>query len=131
MANVNEIYGSGNFLKAADLQGRRHTVVISDWEISESKFGKQIVLSFEGKDKKLSLNKTNAQMITNLLNTDNPDNWVGKAISLRPDKTQNPEGAMVDCIRVDFELPEQPVAMAASVGAQAAASVGDEEEIPF
>ena len=132
MAKANEIYGGGNYLKAADLQGKRHTVVIDTWEVAESQFGKQIVLGFEGKDKKFSLNKTNARMITNLLGTDDTDEWVGKAITLRPDKTQNPDGAMVDCIRVDFELPEQP---ARGMGAHAAASFsglsGSDDDIPF
>lgn len=115
MANVNEIYGGGDFLKAGDLQGKRVAVVIESWDVQESFGSKQIVLDFVGKDKRFSLNKTNARMITQLLKSDDPDEWIGKAISLRPDKTQNPEGALVDCIRVDFELPEQPRAQAASV----------------
>ncbi len=51
-------------------------------------------------------------MIESLLNTDDPEEWIGKSISIRPDKTQNPEGALVDCIRVDFELTEQGKAQA-------------------
>lgn len=104
---VSDIIGGGAYLKAADLQGKRHAVTIEAWEIEEGKFGRQIVLSFVGKDKKLTLNKTNARMITNLLNTDDLDAWIGHAITLRPDRTPNPDGAMVDCVRVDFELPEQ------------------------
>jgi hypothetical protein len=114
MAKITEIYGENSFLKAVDLQGKRHTVVIESWDIQESFGSKQIVLDFVGKEKRFSLNKTNARMIAQLLDTDDTDEWIGKAISIRPDKTQNPEGAMVDCIRVDFELPEQPKAQASA-----------------
>lgn len=135
MAKVNEIYGGGDFLKAGDLQGKRHTVVIESWDIQESFGSKQIVLDFVGKEKRFSLNKTNARMVTQLLDTDDTDEWIGKAISIRPDKTQNPEGALVDCIRVDFELPEQPKEHAAANSFGAAEHYRREEisddQIPF
>lgn len=134
MAKANDIYGGGDFLKAADLQGKRHPVTIESWEVKESQFGKQIVLSFVGKDKKFSLNKTNARMITDLLGTDDTDEWIGKTISLRPDKTQNPEGAMVDCIRVDFELPEQVAAAPSYTGVSNYGShvkPQDDSDVPF
>ncbi len=135
MAKISEIYGEGNFLKAADLQGKRHVVVIDSWDVQESFGSKQIVLDFVGKEKKFSLNKTNARMITQLLGTDDTDEWIGKAISIRPDKTQNPEGALVDCIRVDFELPEQPKGQTQAAGASGK-EFGDQvqphdDDIPF
>jgi len=132
MANINDIYGGGDFLKAADLQNRRHAVTIQSWDMQDSFGSKQIVLTFVDKDKKFSLNKTNARMISQLLRTDDPDEWVGKTISLRPDKTQNPEGALVDCIRVDFELPEQAQAATATsfVGSNNY-TTGADDPIPF
>ncbi len=134
MATVTEIYGGGEFLKAADLQGKRHTLIIESWDLQESFGSKQIVLNFVGKEKRFSLNKTNARMIESLLNTDDPEEWIGKAISIRPDKTQNPEGVLVDCIRVDFELPEQSKNQpAGSVFAvqEGRAREDDSSEIPF
>lgn len=139
MANANDIIGGGEFLKAADLQGKRHVVVISEWDVQDSFGSKQIVLSFEGKTKKLGLNKTNTRMIIELLGTSETDDWIGKAITLRPDKTQNKEGAIVDCIRVDFELPEQPARVASQAsgfpthtgGYQPGDGGGQEDNIPF
>lgn len=137
MAKINEIYGDSNFLKAADLQGKRCTVVIEAWDVQESFGSRQIVLNFVGKEKRFSLNKTNARMIAQLLDTDDTDQWIGKAISIRPDKTQNPEGALVDCIRVDFELPEQRAASAPTgsvfspEGSRIMQGETDDSQIPF
>lgn len=120
--NIDDHYsGGGNYLKAADLNGRRMTVTISVVKLETMKEGdKKLVLSFEESEKTFTLNKTNAQMIANLLQERDAGKWIGTTISLRPDKTQDPTGKIVDCIRVDFELPPQKYPQ--SLGGRVAAS---------
>lgn len=90
----------GNFLKAADLQGRR--VVVEIDRVSEEDLGseKKPVLWFIGKDRGLVLNKTNANAIQDILGTDETDDWHGQRVVLHPAKTDF-QGKRVDCIRVD------------------------------
>ncbi|HKP75325.1 MAG TPA: hypothetical protein VJT67_07255 [Longimicrobiaceae bacterium] len=92
----------GNYLKAADLGGRRVTVTFEEITLEEMKGegGKKLVVSFVGKDKKLILNRTNADTITDILGTDETEDWIGKSIVLFPSKTSY-QGKRVDCIRVD------------------------------
>lgn len=106
--DINNVYTSNsNYLKADDLRGRRVDVVISSAEVE--KIGgdsEKIVLSFEGKEKKLVLNITNARMIASLLESTDTKDWIGREITLRPDKTTY-QGDLVDCLRVDGVLPGQ------------------------
>ena len=112
--NIFDVYGDSKWLKAADLKGRKVKVRIQDWSTTEfsqqnGTTRKQIVLSFHGAEKKLGLNKTNAQVIASL-HGDDPDQWLGCEISLYPTKTQNQSGQIVDCIRIDafVEKPAKP-----------------------
>ena len=143
--NVDDIYGSGNganYLRANDLiingQPKRVALTIENVtsETNFDKTGKQLVLSFVGKDKRFGLNKTNANMLCNLFNTRNALDWIGKTITLRPDKTQNKNGETVDCIRVDFELPPQvpftpPAQAAQQQYAQTQSQPIAADDIPF
>lgn len=119
--NIDQFY-AGSYLKAADLNGRRATVTIAAVEATVIKEGDapKLQLSFEGTDKKFTLNKTNAAMLAELLRTKNAREWVGSTISLRPDKAQDPSGRTVDTIRVDLELPAQKNANSAGARAVAA-----------
>ena len=111
---LNEVYTSGgNFLKAADLAGRTVRVRISAVGVHEFEDKKkQIVLSFEGKEKKLGLNVTNANSIAKILG-DDTDNWIGGEIKIYPTTTDFGDKKDVPCIRVVEELPpeanEEPV----------------------
>ena len=94
----------GNYLKAADLNGRKVPVKIAAWEVADFDDGKKIVLSFVGKDKKLAINLTNSNTITEILGTDETDEWIGHMIVIFPTKTMF--GAkMVDCVRVEAYVP--------------------------
>jgi len=105
--NINNIYQSNsNYLKVADLKGRRVDVTIASAEVELIQDVEKIVLGFEGREKKLILNITNARMIAELLNATDTEVWIGKEITLRPDKT-NYQGDLVDCLRVDSVLPNQ------------------------
>lgn len=101
--NVNEIYPSGKSLKAEDLKGHTVKVKISGTEVKKFDNGNKVILSFEGKEKGLVVNKTNAKIIASAYGPDT-DHWVGKAIEIYPDKTMF--GAdLVDCIRVRIPAP--------------------------
>jgi hypothetical protein len=103
--NINNVYTStSNYLKAADLQGRRVDLTIEAAEIETIQDVEKIVLSFKGKEKRFILNITNARMIAELLNATDTEQWIGKEITLRPDKTTY-QGDLVDCLRVDSVLP--------------------------
>ena len=65
----------------------------------------QITLAFEGKEKELGLNATNARTIAALLG-DETNEWKGKQIKLYPTKTDF-AGEMVDCIRIVQDVPPE------------------------
>jgi len=73
-----------NFLKASDLQGRRIVVTIDHVGLEAVGRDKEQkpVCYFAGKDKGLVLNKTNANKITQLLGTDEMDDWQGGKVVL-------------------------------------------------
>lgn len=110
MVDVNKYYASNsNTLKASDLPpGKEVPVVIS--AITESEFdddaggkkSKKLVLKFQGKEKGLALNKTNATTIA-AANGPDTDHWIGKKIFLYATKVSF-GGEMVDGIRVRAEL---------------------------
>lgn len=113
--STDDIYGSSSaFLKAEDFKlpnGKfgRTDVKISDFEVVSQQDGKrQIVLFFEGKDKKLGLNKTNAERIGAHVGSKVPDHWKGWTIRLIVEKVQDPSGRPVDSIRVSTEFALNP-----------------------
>jgi len=55
-----------------------------------------LFLAFKGADKKLGLNVTNGQIIEAVTGDADPDNWIGKTITLRCALCKGD-----DCIRVD------------------------------
>ena len=96
--NINEVF-SGSFLKADDLKGKTVTVTISAIEIKEFDDGKKIVIAFQGKDKCLVVNKTNANIIAENLRSQDTDDWVGERITLTIKKVEF-QGRLVPAIRV-------------------------------
>lgn len=107
---VSEFYqNESRWLKAEDLQKRKHKVVIDSLEIVDfqEKNGKKerkVGLILQGKQKGLMLNKTNAKIIATQ-HGDNMEQWSGKEISIYPTQTDF-GGEMVDCIRVEMPVPE-------------------------
>jgi hypothetical protein len=95
-----------NFLKAADLQGRRVTVTISHVKFEDIGDDHKPVVYFRGKDKGLVLNKTNGNMIAEVAGNDDTDNWGGVAIVLYPTRVDF-QGKRVDAIRCDRPEPGQ------------------------
>jgi hypothetical protein len=128
---LSDIYESNSqFLKAADLGGQKPVVEIETAEIRENNYGgekkKQIVLTFVGKDKVLGLNFTNATRISQLIGTEDFEDWIGWRIRLYTDQTKLQNGQTVDCIRIFPDLPEQT-----HEKARAATAGGETEDIPF
>lgn len=132
--NINAAFPS-NYLKAADLQGRRALVLISHIEMEDvGDEGKKPVLHFQGKDRGLILNKTNAAMLVEICGTPETDQWRGVGIVLYPTRVDY-QGKRVDAIRIDY--PQEQVTQARPQFApppQAQAPTGDElgsNDIPF
>jgi hypothetical protein len=69
------------YLKAADLQGRNISVTISHVEMRDVGDDNKPVLFFQGKDKGVVLNKTNANNIA-IAYGDDTEEWVGKEVVL-------------------------------------------------
>ena len=95
----------GQYLKAADLQGKRVSVVIERVDLEDIGGDQKPVLHFRGKTRGVVLNKTNANAIWAINGSDDTDEWPGTSIVLFPSKTDF-QGKRVDCIRVD--PPDQP-----------------------
>jgi hypothetical protein len=90
----------GQYLKAADLQGKRVRVVIDKVEMEDIGGETKPVLHFRGKNRGVVLNKTNANAIWGINGSDDTDDWPGTEIVLFPSKTEF-QGKRVDCIRID------------------------------
>jgi hypothetical protein len=133
VARVGEVF-SGNYLKAEDLQGKAVRVRIESVTVEKLGEDTKPVLHFRGKDKTLALNKTNANIIAEVLGTDEMDDWEGRDIVLYPTKTEF-QGKRVPCIRVeDKPLPTQRIAPAAPRTEPLPAddpAADDEDSIPF
>ena len=98
----------GQYLKAADLQGKRVRVVIDKVEMEDIGGETKPVLHFRGKSRGVVLNKTNANAIWGINGSDDTDDWPGTEIVLFPSKTDF-QGKRVDCIRIDPpDRPQQP-----------------------
>jgi hypothetical protein len=94
---VSQIF-SGDYLKAVDLQGHEPTVIIDAVEMKQFDDGNKLLLKFQGKQKGLVANKTNAGRIAKLYG-DDTDAWIGKEIVLYTDQVDF-QGSSVDAIRV-------------------------------
>lgn len=115
--NINVAFPS-DYLKADDLQGRRALVLISHVEMEDiGNEGKKPVLHFQGKDRGLILNKTNAAMLTEICGTPETDMWRGVGVVLYPTKVDY-QGKRVPAIRIDYPQQEQARPQAAPLPPQ-------------
>jgi hypothetical protein len=132
---LNDIYESNSsWLKAADIKGHQPIVTIQTAEVKENNYDgdvrKQIVLTFEGKDKQLGLNFTNAAKIAELTGTEEHTQWPGTSIKLYVEKVKGPNG-MVDGIRIFPELPAQQNGNAMAAPAQQFSGPASDDDPPF
>lgn len=91
------------------------------------------VLYFNGKEKGLVLNKTNAQTIASL-HSPETDNWPGRSISIFPTQVDF-QGRQVEAIRVKLQQPQQqappPPAAEVSYKQNVNNQATDDSDIPF
>ena len=106
----------GRFLKAGLFKGKDVTLTIKAVDTESFEQGKdddgnekpdkiQGILSFEETPKQLALNSTNGQCIRAMFGTEVQTDWLGKKVTLSPEKTKmydQGSGKMetVDCIRI-------------------------------
>ena len=130
------------FLKAADLQGRAVNCIIQEVRTEDIGDGHKPVMYFEGKEKGLVLNKTNALTLSEAYGEET-DDWCGQPVEVFPDKTMY-EGRRVDCIRVRVARAAAPArppqarqpappreAPAATSEDQYGSNIGPSDDIPF
>src|SRR5882672_8312377 len=103
--NIDDIY-QGDSLRAADLKGQAHVVVIETVTRKDFDDGPKLVLTFQGRKKSLITNKTNANRIAFAHGKDT-NGWIGREIELYPDLVDF-QGKTVEAIRI------RPVARAAA-----------------
>lgn len=147
--NINKSFPSA-YIKASDLNGRAVTVTIRDVKVEQigRDRDEKPVLYFEGKQKGLVLNKTNARKIATLLGSMDTDDWAGYKIAIFPSETEF-SGETVECIRVkaaepprasrpteeefDSDQMPQPPPAAARPSARhtSAPSTIDDSDVPF
>jgi len=113
----------GTFVKAADLGGQDRTVAVASVVMEDLGGEHKPAVYFQGTDKGLVLNKTNAATITALYGSDT-DAWIGKTITLYPTETDY-QGKRVECIRIRSAMTAPEPAPAAQQEAPAA------DDIPF
>jgi hypothetical protein len=98
--NVNKAFPS-QYLKASDL-GTNQPIVAID-RVATEPVGKEkemkLVLYFEGKEKGVVLNKTNARAIVAIAGSEETDDWVGVRVRLFATTTEF-SGEQVECIRI-------------------------------
>ena len=124
------------WLAAADLDDSDLIVTIKACTLEEvTPSDKKWVLWFEESDKGMVLNKTNSKMISQLLLSDDSDDWIGRKIILFPTQVDF-QGDQVDAIRVRKKLPAAPKGKGgkkanAVMTQQDVDDLEDGEEIPF
>lgn len=96
--HINEAFPS-KYVRAADLKNSEVTVVIATVDVENiSPTERKLVMTFQGKQKGMVLNKTNANRIAYVYGNDT-DDWIGKEIVLYPEMVEF-QGRMVEAIRV-------------------------------
>jgi arabinogalactan endo-1,4-beta-galactosidase len=113
-----------DYLRAVDLDNKEITVTMTDVRMEQIGEDNKPVLYFQGKEKGMVLNKTNAASIANLYGDDTTD-WTGEAITLFSAMVSF-QGKTVPAIRV-----KPPSRKAAAKKPAAAPAPAVDDEIPF
>lgn len=113
--NINSVFPS-KYLKASDLQGRTVRVTISNVVVEKIGDDQRPVLYFQGKEKGVVLNKTNANTIANTYGPET-DGWLGAPIELFSAMVDF-AGKMTEAIRVRVPRPAPAQAQTAVHGWQ-------------
>jgi hypothetical protein len=129
--NINESFPS-HYLKASDLGTGSPVVTIA--RVEHEPVGREremkAVLYFEGKEKGVVLNKTNARKITELVGSPETDEWAGFKIRIFATTTEF-GGETVECIRVKAAGPANGHKPAPKAEPVAPKTELDDSDIPF
>lgn len=122
--NVHSMFPS-KFVAASDLMGQDVVVVIARVHQEPVGADEEVrpTLYFQGMQKGMVMNRTNAKRIAALYGQDT-DHWIGRPITLYPSETEY-AGDTVPCIRVRTTPP-----MLSEVPAQAAATPAAAPVVP-
>ncbi len=98
--NIDSAFPS-NYLKASDLGDKSPLVTIDRVEVEPIGRDKEIkpVIYFQGKEKGLVLNKTNAKKIAELAGSKDTEDWAGCQVRIYATETEF-GGETVECIRI-------------------------------
>ena len=107
--NINDLYPS-KYISASDLQGRDVEVTISNVAIEEvgKDNEKRPILYFQGKQKGVVLNKTNAHNVGAIYGPDT-NGWIGQRVTLFVAWVDF-QGKSVEAIRIRGPRPQSSVA---------------------
>ena len=122
MVMLNEAF-PGNWLKAADLQGKEAPVTIASADIETVGKDRKLVLFFRGKQKGMICNKTNAQRIALAYGEDTAA-WVGQSITLYAEMVDF-QGKATWGLRVKVQRQVTPQFEAARAQVQAHMNTGN------
>jgi hypothetical protein len=131
---VSQVF-SGEYLKASDLQGAEHSVVIADVQRKEFDDGDKLLITFQNRKKSLVANKTNSNTISDAYG-DDTDDWIGKEIVLYSTMVDF-QGKRTPAIRVRPPAPRKPISQQATPSPKVnpppanGASADMNDEIPF
>lgn len=125
------------YLKASDLQGHAVPVKMSHVTMVDLNGEPKPVLHFQGKERGMILNKTNANKITEMFG-DDTDDWEGGEVILY-EAMVDFQGKTVPAIRIRMAprkvvtADKQPNAISPNARARAAAAADEiiDDEIPF
>jgi hypothetical protein len=95
--NINDAYPS-KYIKSADLQGRIIKLKIANVGYEQIGNDSKLIMYFQGKNKGMVLNRTNARTIADQYG-DDTDNWTGADVEVFSMKVDM-QGRMVDGLRV-------------------------------
>ena len=98
--NINDVF-PGNYLKAADLDGRQVVGTIDRVEIEKIGDDNKAVLYFQNKEKGIVLNVTNKNMLIEITQSEETDTWRGTRVKLFSTKVDF-KGQLVDGLRIDY-----------------------------
>jgi hypothetical protein len=99
----------GKYLKGSDIAGQEWELTIKDAQPEPGfKAGDpdRIALTFEEIDQKLTLNINNYRAVKETMGTSETSAWIDKKIVLHGKRDTNPEGVMVDVVRVQIPEPK-------------------------
>ena len=108
-------------LRCPDLEGKEVTLTIKSWEYpndkkdkgGDGKVMKGTVILFSETPKRLVANVTNFNSIAGIHNSRNPDEWIGKKVTLMPSTTALGKEKAKPCIRIKIIDPATGLAPAA------------------